>query len=367
MTEEANKVELESAALMVVDKVHAMLAYWDKDLICRFANAAYLEWFGRSREEMVDKMHISELLGGLYEKNLPFIKGVLAGKPQMFEREIPVSATDTRYTLANYLPHVVDGKVDGFFVHVADITPTKKLEQEILRTKILETKNKDLEHFTYIASHDLQEPLATVRGYTSVLERNYAEKLGDDGLALVDGIDKSVKRMSALITALSDLSRIGLLGDYKSVDCNQLLKEVTEDLSSQINAANATLDIKPLPVLKGYTVELRQLFQNLISNAVKFRNKDIAPLITISGTKVDGAWQFAVSDNGIGIAEKNYLKIFDIFKRLHLKQHYEGDGIGLANCKKIVELHGGKIWVSSVLGGGSTFYFTIPQTINESA
>jgi PAS domain S-box-containing protein len=123
MPQEIKKIDLASAALMVVDRVNAMLAYWDKDLICRFANAAYLDWFGRTREEMVDKMHISELLGPLYQLNLPYINGVLDGEPQLFERQIPVTAIDVRYVLANYIPHKIDGKIVGFFAHVADITP----------------------------------------------------------------------------------------------------------------------------------------------------------------------------------------------------------------------------------------------------
>ena len=367
MASEINKVDLGSAALMVVDEAHAMLAYWDKDLVCRFANAAYLEFFGRTREEMVDKMSIDQLLGPLFELNLPYIKGVLAGAAQLFERAIPIPTGDVRYTLANYLPHIIDGQVLGFFVHVADITPTKMLEKELLRIRLLETKNKDLEHFAHIASHDLQEPLATVRSYIGILEHEYATKMDQKAMLYLKGIDKSVTRMSTLVKALADLSRLGLLGEKTQVNCNALLKEVEEDLASQIRLAGAAFSVSPLPTVTGYAVELRQLFQNIISNALKFRKQDVAPLISINCTLIDGFWQFAIADNGIGIAAKYYDKIFDIFKRLHLKQQYDGEGIGLANCKKIAELHGGKIWVTSVEGQGSTFYFTIPQTQNDHA
>jgi PAS domain S-box-containing protein len=154
--------KLESIGLKVADHVTAMLAYWDKNLICRFANAAYRDWFGKTREVMVDKMTIQELLGPLYEKNLPYIKGVLEGKAQTFEREIPVPSGGTRSSIASYIPDIVDGEVKGFFVHVADISQIKLLEKEIIRSnELTKEQNNRLLSFSNIVSHNLNRTRIT--------------------------------------------------------------------------------------------------------------------------------------------------------------------------------------------------------------
>ena len=153
-SEQAN---LESIGLLVADHVSAMLAYWDKNLVCRFANAAYRDWFGKTREEMVGKVTIKELLGPIYDQNLPYILGALGGKPQTFEREIPIPSGGTRYSIANYFPDIVNGEVQGFFVHVADITNLKLLERELTKSnEIIGEQNQRLLNFANIVSHNLK-------------------------------------------------------------------------------------------------------------------------------------------------------------------------------------------------------------------
>jgi light-regulated signal transduction histidine kinase (bacteriophytochrome) len=176
--------------------------------------------------------------------------------------------------------------------------------------------------------------------------------------------------MKLLIKNLLDYSRIGAKKELEEVDCNKSLHEVLADLGAAINDAKADIQHKPLPVVSGYPTEIKQLFQNLIINAVKFRKKGTAPQIKISVEKIKDSWQFAFEDNGIGIEKKHSEKIFNIFQRLHTRSEYEGSGIGLSHCKKIVELHGGKIWVKSTPGEGSVFNFTLPSKqagINESS
>jgi light-regulated signal transduction histidine kinase (bacteriophytochrome) len=165
-----------------------------------------------------------------------------------------------------------------------------------------------------------------------------------------------------LVKGLLDYSKIGKLGDLSEVDCNELLKEVLSDISFSIKENKANIKVENLPTLKGYRTEMRQLFQNLIMNALKFIEKDTIPEITISAKELKTEWQFSIKDNGIGIDEKDQNKIFVIFKRLHNRSEYEGTGIGLSNCKKIVELHNGNIYVESVLGKGSTFIFSIAKS-----
>jgi len=233
--------------------------------------------------------------------------------------------------------------------------------RELYTTNIeLERQNKELEQFVYIASHDLREPLRTVKSFTELLQEDYKGKLDENAEKYVQFISQGANRMSALIDGLLQYSRLNRDKEMTIVDCNALIKAVLDDLSTSVTETHAILDIGELPKLKGYETDLRLLFQNLLTNAIKFRKKDTVPHIKISAIKQDVYWMFSFQDNGIGIAKRNQEKIFAIFQRLHSKSDYEGTGIGLAHCQKIVDLHGGKISVESELGKGSTFYFSIP-------
>jgi ligand-binding sensor domain-containing protein/signal transduction histidine kinase len=228
----------------------------------------------------------------------------------------------------------------------------------------LERKNKELEQFAYVASHDLQEPLRTTSSFVQLLREKYYGKLDEKADKYLNYILDSSDRMKLLIKSLLDYSRIGNKRELEQVDCNKTLQEVLADLGVAISDARANIQHESLPVVNGYPTELKQLFQNLIINAVKFRKKDVRPLIKISAEKIKDNWEFAFEDNGIGIDEKYSEKIFNIFQRLHTRAEYEGSGIGLANCKKIVELHNGKIWVESTVGEGSIFNFTLPVSLS---
>jgi PAS domain S-box-containing protein len=269
---------------------------------------------------------------------------------------------------------------DGILVSAAirDISEKKKLENQIRevninlekkvqqRTVELETKNKELEQFAYVASHDLQEPLRTTSSFVGFLMEEYHGKLDDNANSYLAYISQSAERMQTLIKDLLDYSRIGRKTIFQDVDCKQILSDVLADLSSAIEEAKAKIVVpEPLPVVRGYATELKQLFQNLISNSIKFHKETIPPVITITSKKLPGAWEFSFSDNGIGIDKQHHERIFIIFQRLHNRMEYEGSGIGLSHCKKIVELHGGKLWVDSKLGKGSNFLFTIHKMEKE--
>lgn len=227
--------------------------------------------------------------------------------------------------------------------------------------KELERKNKELEQFAYVASHDMQEPLRTTSSFVELLQQQYKGKLDEKADKYLTFIAQSSDRMKVLIKDLLDYSRIGRKKELTMIDCTILLGEVIADLDVAIKESKAEIKTDPLPVIPGYSTEFKQLFQNLIINAIKFRKKTIAPQINISVQKTGEYWQFAVKDNGIGIEEQHNNRIFEIFQRLHTRNEYEGSGIGLAHCKKIVELHGGKIWIESIPGEGTAFYFTIPD------
>lgn len=231
----------------------------------------------------------------------------------------------------------------------------------------LEAKNKELEQFAYIASHDLQEPLNTISSFIGLITEDYGESFDDVGKESLSFIKDASIRMKKLIDVLLEYSRLGRSNAYTKVDCNEVLKELKSDLRSRIKNTGAILHIGDLPIVNGSDIELRLLFQNLISNGIKFRTSDTIPKITINCIKKNannkeakGFWQFSVKDNGIGIPKEHQERVFAIFQRLHSRDIYEGTGIGLAHCKKIVEAHGGKIWLESYENQGSTFYFTIP-------
>lgn len=253
-----------------------------------------------------------------------------------------------------------DPDVEALVSNFRDITERKKAELEIInQNKILNTMNRELEQFAFVASHDLQEPLRSLISFTGLLKDDFKDKLDQNGEKYIEFILQSSKRMQELVKALLDYSRIGKERELVQIDCNILLQDVFTDMNLSISESKAMIKSNNLPVLKGFKVELRQLFQNLISNAIKFRKKDSIPEISISAKKQGEDWLFSVEDNGIGINPDDAYKIFIIFKRLHNRNEYEGTGIGLSHCKKIVELHGGHIWVVSKPGEGSTFYFTI--------
>ncbi|MFP2995883.1 PAS domain S-box protein [Spongiivirga sp. MCCC 1A20706] len=243
---------------------------------------------------------------------------------------------------------------------IIDITNRKKIEEERQKyTHKLETKNKELEQFTYIASHDLQEPVRSIGSLAEILIEDYGDKLDDTGQMSLEFLKNSANRMRDLIKSLLDYSRLGQKNRPENVDVGLLLESVVSDLGQRIKETKASIEIGEMPTMIIYETEVRLLFQNLISNALKFRKPDISPQINIHSKKNKEGYQFTVKDNGIGIEEQFKEKIFVIFQRLHKNEQYEGMGIGLSHCKKIVELHDGKIWAESEYGQGSEFHFTI--------
>jgi len=244
---------------------------------------------------------------------------------------------------------------------ITDIT-SRKANEAIIKNQVneLQLKNQELEHFNYIASHDLQEPLRTVANYIMLLEEDYPEQINDEIRMHLSTMNSAVSRMSQLVRSLLDFGRLGKNRKLSLTDCYSIITNVITDLNGLIKKTNAVITIADeMPVLYAYETEMRQLFQNLINNAIKFTDKDVAPHITVGCKKTKGFYEFYVSDNGIGIDPKYFNDIFHIFQRLNKNEDYEGYGIGLANCRKIAEMHGGEIWVESELGKGSTFKFKI--------
>lgn len=274
-----------------------------------------------------------------------------------FSRKAKVFSRDEIGTLANNFNDMArELEQLQHSIRDANANLEKKVEQ---RTAELERKNKELEQFAYVASHDLQEPLKTTSGFVELLRKQYKGRLDETADKYLDYISQASDRMRTLIKDLLDYSRIGRAKAFVPVDCNVLLHEVLADMDKGIKENGAVVRSADLPVVYAFSTELKLLFQNLISNSIKFKRPDVPPVVNIHAEKENHGWKFAISDNGIGIEKQHLDRIFIIFQRLHNRKDYEGSGIGLAHCKKIVELHGGKIWVESKPGAGSTFYFTI--------
>ena len=232
----------------------------------------------------------------------------------------------------------------------------------------LSQKNEDLEQFAYIASHDLQEPLNTISSFIGLIRNDYSAQFDDLGNQSLEFIEEASERMAKLINVLLEYSRIGKTRSFKQVDCNKLVEDLEKDIYALIKRKKASITYAKLPILMGSEVELRLLFQNLITNALKFCAEGTSPTLHIEVSKTaslenpnEKMWQFSFKDNGIGIRKDHQERIFSIFQRLHTTDQYKGTGIGLAHCKKIVGIHKGNIWVTSKINEGSTFYFTIPM------
>ena len=290
------------------------------------------------------------------------------------EREVWPDGTATWVSTTKQCLRDRSGETIGTFGISRDITARKQAEEALaLKAQELARSNTELEQFAYVASHDLQEPLRMIASYTQLLARRYKDKLDQDAQEFIAYAVGGALRMQVLINDLLTYSRVGTRGKaFAPTDCGQMLKRALDNLKIALEESRAVVTQDPLPTIMGDPTQLTQLFQNLIANAIKFRGAN-DPTVSVSAERKEGAapgsppespaeWVFRVSDNGIGIEPQYFEKIFVIFQRLHTRQEYPGTGIGLALCKKIVERHGGRIWIESESGRGSTFFFALPET-----
>jgi PAS domain S-box-containing protein len=270
----------------------------------------------------------------------------------------------SEFPLEISLAEWTDGKKQFFTGIIRDITERKEVEAIILaKSEELAASNSELEQFAYIASHDLREPLRMVNSFLALLERRNPH-LDAESKEFIGFARDGALRMDRMVLALLELSRIGRSSiPLHRVKSEIVVTEAITNLKTLIKETGSTIIIvDPLPEVLAIQEELLMLFQNLIGNAIKYRRPNVPLMIGIANNRQDNKWHFSISDNGIGINSEYYESIFGIFQRLHTREQYEGVGIGLALCKKIVESHGGSIWVESMPGGGSTFHFTL---INE--
>ncbi|KYG72243.1 hypothetical protein MB14_09390 [Roseivirga ehrenbergii] len=329
-----------------------------------YVNDMFCETSGYSRTEILEEgyrlvqtdHHPPEFYEGM---------GKTASKGQVWKGELlnKSKSGKTRWSHLTIVPfRNSEGEIYQHLTFEKDITLEKKAE-ELNRQYVneLKNRNKELQEFSYIASHDLQEPLRTITNYSGLFSKMYKSTLDKQGVEILQFIESAATRMQALIHDILDYSRIGKEKTKTELNTKTIVTHVIEDLSTLINEANAQIKVGNLPTVYGAETEIRIVFQNLINNAIKFKKIDETPYIQIGYQEEELNHKFFVTDNGIGIAPHYKDKIFQIFQRLHKQSEYTGTGIGLAHCKKIIERHKGEIWFEPNDQQGTTFYFTIKK------
>ena len=352
---------------LVVESAPNALVMSDSSGNITLVNVRGENLFGYSREELIGQK-IEVLIPEKFREHHPKNRDSYHGAPvsRYFGAGAELHAVHKdgfEFPVEIGLNPIKDGNETGVLASIIDITERRK-QENLIRQQLIELKikNQEMEQFSYIASHDLQEPLRTVSNYIMLLREDYTEQLDEEVRAHLEMMDSAVSRMSMLVRSLLDFGRLGRDKKLSSTNCNSCLSNVKADLNNLILQNGATIIIEnSLPSLNVYEIEFRQLFQNLVNNAIKFRRELVPPIIKIGCVPKDDCYEFYIADNGIGIDEKYSKRIFQIFQRLHRSDEFEGHGIGLANCKKIVEMHGGSIWVESNHGEGSIFKFTISK------
>lgn len=355
----------------ILATVREPLVILDASFHVRTANASFYSVFRASHDETVGKV-LFELGNGQW--NIPSLKKLLQEiLPDNthfdgFEVEHDFPSIGRKIMLLNARKVCAWHGIDELILlAIEDITERKEFERALLdRNDALARSNAELERFAYVASHDLQEPLRMVSSFTQLLARKYKSKLGGEADQYISFAVGGAQRMQHLINDLLAYSRVGASHkQHVAVDCSSILHQVLLSLDVAIKEGNGSVIVDPMPVVNGDPVQIGQVFQNLIGNGIKFR-RDVPPLVHVSAARRDdGMWEFCVKDNGIGIDNEYFERLFIIFRRLHTAAEYPGTGIGLAICKKIIEQHGGRIWVASRPGEGSVFSFTLPGAKEE--
>lgn len=322
-------------------------------------NAHIEKVFGYSR---------AELLGTPVEQLLqPHLRGQASPLSSLQPREPGMLVLSARRKDGSEIPIEVGSAIvdaeDGRFVvsSVIDVSERRSAEQALRdQSAELERSNRELEQFAYVASHDLREPLRMVATYVTLLQREYSDRLDGEALDYIRFAAEGATRLTRLVSDLLEYARIGPQKlNLAAVDCRAALAEVLAALRAHLEQTGTSVSSGALPHVLGDHVLICQVFQNLIENGIKFRSATPAH-IHISAERVNSEWHFHFEDNGIGIEPRFHARIFELFQRLHTSDRYPGTGMGLALCKKVVERHGGRIWVTSKPGEGSTFSFSLP-------
>jgi len=362
-----------------VDAIDDSIVWFNTDGTIVYANASFLRDFGLTSEEAVGRQILDLLDGHERDQMSARIERAFALTP-----ENPMRVEEFRATTGEWLSSVFtayftsDGDLVTISDHARDQTQRQEAQQALESTnQRLAESNRDLQDFAYIASHDLQEPLRKISAFGDRLATKYGDSLDERGLDYLARIRSASGRMQTLIDDVLSFSRVATHGQaIEMADCGEVIAGVIEDLEIALAESGGRVDVGEMPVLPIDSSQVRQLFQNLIGNSLKFRKPDVAPVVAIDAAKrpldlpgrglMDG-WEITVRDNGIGFEDKYVDRIFTVFQRLHNRTEYAGSGVGLAVCRRIVERHGGLLTANGSGGGGATFTIWLPAQATDAS
>ncbi|GAB3223526.1 PAS domain-containing protein [Algoriphagus aestuariicola] len=346
-------------------------AIWDWNLLTneKYRSSQFSVIFGYGQDELERQKQFRVDL--IHPEDQDYVQSklqeALSGSSNRWEIEFRGRKADQSYAYVREKGFIIrdsEGKAVRMIGATQDITKQKTDKLNLIQAnQQLSNANEELKIFASLASHDLREPLRMISSFMSLLEKNYGPDLDDKAKRYISYAMDGAKRLTVMINDLLEYSKVGFESSATEfIDTRELVEKVIQLKSNLIRESEAEIRVGELPVIKGVKTPLQLVFQNLIGNALKYRNPDVKPEIVISGKDLEHFWEFSVEDNGIGI-DGDYLEhIFGILKRLHPKEKYPGTGMGLATCRKIVSQHGGKIWAESTIGLGSKFLFTIKKT-----
>lgn len=346
----------------------SIVAITDQRGIIKYVNQKFCEISGYKKHELVGKTH-KIVNSGYHEKHFFKTLWKTINEGKVWQGDIKNRKKDGNYywVLTVIIPFKDEN--GNIYQHLSirqDITKRKAVEERLKKqNKDLKNKNEEIEQFAYIASHDLQEPLRTLVNFTNLFEKRLSGELSDEGTKYLGFINNAATRMSTLIAALLDYSRAGSAKDYTLVDNNEIINTIVEDLSKKISETKAQIKVAELPTIMAPELSMRVLWQNLISNALKFSRENVPPIINIDYKQLGDKIEFTIEDNGIGIPEHSINKVFKIFQRLHPDKKYQGHGLGLALCKKVIDQLDGNIWITKPEHEGTKLHFSLNQKTNE--
>jgi PAS domain S-box-containing protein len=364
VTDRKKTEELRQQLAAIIESAADPIMSMDLDGTIRSWNAGAVQLFGYRADEIIGRSVTLLIPDDRLEEEAGIGDKLLHGEPVKQLETVRRRKDGTLVPVSLQISPIKDlnGCVVGSSKVVRDITQQKRIEEQLRKVVVeLERSNLELEQFASVASHDLQEPLRMVSSYTQLLELEYKDKLDDEAREYIAYAVDGARRMQRLINDLLEFSRVGTRGRrLEPVDANAVLGTVRANLSVAIEDGGALVTNEELPTVMADSTQLGQLLQNLIANAIKFHGGQ-SPRVHIAASARGAEWVFTVKDNGIGIEPQYFERIFAIFQRLHVTAEYPGTGIGLAVCKRIAERHGGRIWVESDPGNGTTFSFSIPK------
>lgn len=361
-------VRKESELRLILDNIPGLVAYLSKTCTYKTANQAYLNMFKLTSQE-IRGMHISDVLTEQGWRTVkPFVERALKGEKVSYEVEVPF-ASGRRFVDMKYVPDVdATGVIEGFFLFGLDIHDRKVAEGKlIIAMNDLARSNKDLMQFAFSASHDLQEPLKTIGSYVDVLQKRMPDLLDDRASQCIKFITSATTRMREMIQSLLEFSSLSQSHNmHDTLTLNSLIEESVAFLEELLSNSNTTIEVNNGNInFSGNSHLLQRLIQNIVSNSIKFHTPGVNPIVTFNAEDDGDVITISVRDNGIGIAQEYKDTVFDMFMRLHTRSEYEGSGLGLAVCRKIVEFHQGDIWIDSEQAQGSTVYFTLCKKFTD--